>query len=108
MKVAIFSGDYAFNVQEMVNDFIKDKQVVDIKYQSVVHHSYRGDHIDGIHINDRAMVIYEDRYDAMNVKPYKDYKTIKQCPACDHELIYGSKYCDQCGQKLNWEESDDN
>jgi hypothetical protein len=30
------------------------------------------------------------------------YKTIKACPTCNHELIYGSKYCDQCGQKLDW------
>jgi hypothetical protein len=45
-----------------------------------------------------------DKQRAKKVKQYKDFVTIKQCPVCDHELIYGSKYCDQCGQKLDWEE----
>jgi len=38
------------------------------------------------------------------VKRFLDYKTIKMCPECGHELIYGSKYCDKCGQKLDWED----
>lgn len=42
------------------------------------------------------------------VIPYLDYKTIKKCPTCGHELIYGSKFCDQCGQKLDWEVDDEN
>ena len=39
---------------------------------------------------------------AKKVYNVSGYKTIKACPTCSHELIYGSKYCDQCGQKLDW------
>ena len=31
MKVEIFTG-YSFSVEEQINNFIKDKKVIDIKY----------------------------------------------------------------------------
>lgn len=52
VKVALFSYNDAHNLIDTVNDFCKDKKVIDIKYQSV---------IAGYAINDRTLVIYEDQ-----------------------------------------------
>lgn len=41
---------------------------------------------------------------AKKVYTVHGYRTIKACPVCNHEVIYFSKYCDQCGQKLDWED----
>ena len=51
VKVALFSSNDAYNLIDTVNDFCKDKKVIDIKYQSM---------IVGYAINDRMLVIYED------------------------------------------------
>jgi patatin-like phospholipase/acyl hydrolase len=52
VKVALFSHNDAHNLIDTVNDFCKDKKVIDIKYQSM---------IAGCAINDRVLVIYEDQ-----------------------------------------------
>lgn len=52
VKVALFSDNDAYKIVNMVNDFCKDKNVIDIKYQSMVA---------GCAINDRVLVIYEDK-----------------------------------------------
>lgn len=52
VKVALFSYNDAHNLTDKVNDFCKDKKVIDIKYQSM---------IVGYAINDRTLVIYEDQ-----------------------------------------------
>lgn len=52
VKVALFSHNDAYEMVDMVNDFCKDKNVIDIKYQSMVA---------GCAINDRVLVIYEDQ-----------------------------------------------
>ena len=54
VKVALFSHNDAYEIVDTVNDFCKDKKVVDIKYQSTVA---------GYAINDRILVIYEDQDD---------------------------------------------
>lgn len=55
VKVALFSYNYYdYNLIDTVNDFCKDKKVIDIKYQSM---------IVGYAINDRILVIYEDQDD---------------------------------------------
>lgn len=51
VKVALFSHNDAHNLIDSVNDFCKDKKVIDIKYYSMVA---------GCAINDRVLVIYED------------------------------------------------
>lgn len=51
VKVALFSDNDASKIINMVNNFCKDKNVIDIKYQSMVA---------GHAINDRVLVIYED------------------------------------------------
>lgn len=51
VKVALFSSNDAYNLIDTVNDFCKDKKVIDIKHQSM---------IVGYAINDRMLVIYED------------------------------------------------
>ena len=49
--VAFFLDNYAYKPENMINDFCKDKKVIDIKYQSMVA---------GYAINDRLLVIYEE------------------------------------------------
>lgn len=44
---------------------------------------------------------------AKKAKLVSGYRTIETCPTCDHELIYSSKYCDQCGQKVIWNHTED-
>ena len=51
VKVAFFLDNYAYKTVNMINDFCKDKKVIDIKYQSMVA---------GYAINDRLLVIYEE------------------------------------------------
>ena len=51
VKVALFSYNNAHNLIDTVNDFCKDKNVIDIQYQSMVA---------SCTINDRVLVIYED------------------------------------------------
>lgn len=52
VKVALFSSNDAYNLIDTVNDFCKDKKVMDIKHQSM---------IIGYAINDRMLVIYEEQ-----------------------------------------------
>lgn len=61
-KVKMFASNDGVRLEQAVNDFIKDKLVIDIKYQSfVVGTAYNGV---GAPIRqvvlDRALVIYED------------------------------------------------
>lgn len=51
IKVALFSYNDGYILVDTVNDFCKDKKVIDINYQSMVA---------GYAINDRILVIYED------------------------------------------------
>lgn len=55
-KICIFSDKDAANVQKWVNDFIKDKKVIDVKYQSVVINDFPN----GSAVVDRVLVIYEE------------------------------------------------
>ena len=33
--------------------------------------------------------------------------TFKRCPTCRNALVFKNNYCDECGQKLDWEATDD-
>lgn len=62
MKIKIFSASNNTIVEESVNEFIKDKEVIDIKYTpSFVVNGYNDDGIpvSGAFI-DRVMVMYEE------------------------------------------------
>lgn len=61
-KICMFAGDDALTLQNHVNNFIKDKKVIDIKYQSCVYSSeFRSNGTPAnIHVNDRIIVIYEE------------------------------------------------
>lgn len=52
VKVALFAVNDDYKKVDIVNDFCKDKKVIDIKYQSMV---------SGCAIKDRLLVIYEDQ-----------------------------------------------
>ncbi len=55
MKVAILHANRGKVLENDVNEFIQNKHVIDIKYQSVVHHTNGYDVI-----NDRCMIMYEE------------------------------------------------
>lgn len=55
VKIKIFADINSIALEELVNEFIKDKDVVDIKYQSLTVVS-----TSGVAINDRAMIIYRE------------------------------------------------
>lgn len=59
-KVHIITCDDAAKLEDAINRFIKDKEVIDIKYQSVVYQTRDlvGPTVN--HINDRALIIYEE------------------------------------------------
>ena len=41
---------------------------------------------------------------AKKVAPISGYNTLKACPVCGTELLYSSKYCHDCGQRVKWED----
>ena len=55
VKIKIFADINSITLEELVNEFIKDKNIVDIKYQSLSVVS-----ASGVAINDRAMIIYRE------------------------------------------------
>lgn len=62
MKIKIFSGSTYTIVEESVNEFIKDKEVIDIKYTPAFIVNSYNDH--GIPVSggfiDRVMIMYEE------------------------------------------------
>lgn len=62
MKVKIFVGINAKSMEDEINEFIKDKPVVDIKYQSMgLATRYNATGIPtNIVVYDRALVMYVD------------------------------------------------
>ena len=59
-KVHIIADDDAIKVQDAVNRFIKDKEVIDIKYQAVVYQTRDGYGPTVNHSNDRVLIIYKE------------------------------------------------
>lgn len=61
MKVKILGGSNYEDLEYDINRFIKDKRVIDIKYQAtyVVNH-YRGGVPDSGIMMDRVFIIYEE------------------------------------------------
>ena len=47
-KIKMLACDNVYELEKMVNDFIKDKKVIDIKHTSVVYHFSR--HFDAVFI----------------------------------------------------------
>lgn len=62
MKVKIFSGTDMEKLEKEVNEFIEERVVMDVKYQSMyVTTQYNGDGIPITgNIIDRALIIYAD------------------------------------------------
>ncbi len=52
MKVKIFASTNGIELEQCINDFIQNKQVIDIKYTSIS--------INNVGVNDRALILYED------------------------------------------------
>ena len=62
MKVKIFVGNNVKSMEDEINEFIKDKSVIDIKYQSMsLITRYNATGIPSkVVIYDRALVMYAD------------------------------------------------
>lgn len=61
-KVAVFSHQNAYEFQKAVNEFIKDKYVIDIKYCPVLMPmEYTNGVVSKTTFVDRCLIIYEDR-----------------------------------------------
>lgn len=54
-KVYLFASSDGVDFQKSINEFIKDKKVIDIKYQALLIHDRGGECV-----NDRALVICEE------------------------------------------------
>lgn len=61
-KIKLFADDNGFALIEGVNEFIKDKHVIDIKYQSNIYSSkFNGNGTPAnVNCNDRILVVYEE------------------------------------------------
>ena len=60
-KVIIISNSDAINFEADVNAFIKDRKIIDIKYQTLaVPVKYNNNMPSQINIIDRALIFYED------------------------------------------------
>lgn len=55
IKVQLLSDTDGHNFTTIVNSFVRDKQVIDIKYQAVIGSSNKGPAV-----CDRALIIYEE------------------------------------------------
>lgn len=38
------------------------------------------------------------------IRPQNAFKDLGVCPVCKHAVWQYTNYCDECGQKINWEE----
>lgn len=64
MKIKIFASLDAMGLERSVNEFIADKKVIDIKYQSfMIPTAYTGNVPNNIEIADRVMIIYEEDFE---------------------------------------------
>lgn len=63
MKIKVFGSTNSEELERMVNEFIADKAVQDIKYQSLYigtkFHQYTGAALEGVLV-DKAMIMYID------------------------------------------------
>lgn len=61
MNIKIFTESHIDMLEKQVNEFIKDKEVYDIKYSSLaIPTSFRNGVPLSYSINDRVMVMYDD------------------------------------------------
>ena len=62
MKVKIFKSNDSKNLEDVINEFIRDKAVIDIKYQSMsIANRYNGHGVPvNVEIIDRALIMYVD------------------------------------------------
>lgn len=115
-KVHIIGMDNLANFEKAINDFIKDVEVIDIKYQTVTYPKQidKNGAIMSTGVADRALIIYEDKEPVLDVVKVPEkmltgevINTLGYCPACG--IFVGNVededrnfYCPKCGQALEW------
>lgn len=60
MKVKIMSSNSTYELEKLINDFIKDKELIDIKYQILK--------TDGVHVAYYSILIIYNEYQYAPVK----------------------------------------
>lgn len=81
IKVAIFSKiTKSHDLENNINDFINDKHVIDIKYQSFTF---------GNNIVEKAMVIYEEGDPLPIISGNSENMRVSCCSNCRHVYIEG-------------------
>ena len=86
VRTKIITDIHVGYLQTNINNFIEDKNVIDIKFTSVVAHG---------RINDRALIIYEEKEDEeceeSNIDPNAE------CSTCEYAHSPSSEYpCNLC------------
>lgn len=58
-------------------------------------------------INEKAVIsALERRIPQKPVTPWDSLTKTPECPYCYHGLLEGQKYCDECGQALDWSDTE--
>ena len=78
MKVQVLASNDSTQLQKWINDFIKDRMVIDIKYNSVSV---------GNSVNDRVLILYEDfeDVDPLNKEPITAEDIVNEREAAKYE-----------------------
>lgn len=56
----------------------------------------------------RALRIAQACVDKQISKPLESWGAYQRCPSCGETRIYFGNYCPNCGQKIDWEEAENN
>lgn len=78
MKVQVLASNDSTQLQKWINDFIKDRMIIDIKYNSVSV---------GNSVNDRVLILYEDfeDVDPLNKEPITAEDIVNEREAAKYE-----------------------
>lgn len=104
LKTKLISHIDPESFERSVNDFIKDKYVVDMYYQSfVIHTEWKGSVPVKGEIVNRVLIAYEDSYqEEKKEEPSKDVKYTRWAFFYDHEHLTQSIRCEICGHTLDF------
>lgn len=89
IKTHVVSSSNMLALQNSINEFVKDKKVIDIKFQSVVSPShYQNGCYDRFDVIDRVLIIYEVEQDGI-----VEVVRCKDCKHCKKDSHWKELYC---------------
>lgn len=96
IKTSLITCGKHGNFQEKINEFIKDKKVIDIKYNSFpiyTSHDDRKGTVTG-YVHDRALIMYEENKEASEES---DIDPNGKCSTCEYDYTSSFEYpCNLC------------